>query len=96
MIQILEDINAEYMADGLTTELVIESETTDVAGQIQQIQNLMNRGVDAIIVNPGDVEGLLQVVADLRARPEVDPTRIGFLGFSVDGSLALLTCPWTF
>ena len=58
MIQILEDINSEYMDAGLTTDLVIESETTDVAGQIQQIQNLMNRGVDAIIINPGDVEGL--------------------------------------
>jgi ribose transport system substrate-binding protein len=58
MIQILEDVNSEYMDAGLTTELVIESETTDVAGQIQQIQNLMNQGVDAIIINPGDVEGL--------------------------------------
>ncbi len=58
MIQILEDVNAEYMEQGLTNELVIESETTDVAGQIQQIQNLMNKGVDAIIINPGDVEGL--------------------------------------
>jgi acetyl esterase/lipase len=42
-------------------------------------------------ITAGDVEGLLQVVADLRARPEVDPTRIGFLGFSVGGSVALLT-----
>lgn len=58
MITVLEEVNAEYMEQGLTQELVIESETTDVAGQIQQIQNLMNRGVDAIIINPGDVEGL--------------------------------------
>jgi len=58
MIDVLENVNAEYMEEGLTTELVIESENTDVAGQIQQIQNLMNQDVDAIIVNPGDVEGL--------------------------------------
>ena len=64
MIQVLEEVNQEFMDAGLTTELVIESETTDVAGQIQQIQNLMNRGVDAIIVNPGDVEGLNQTLEE--------------------------------
>jgi len=58
MIDVLENVNAEFMEEGVTTELVIESENTDVAGQIQQIQNLMNQDVDAIIVNPGDVEGL--------------------------------------
>ena len=42
----------------LPTELVIESADTDVAGQIQQLQNLMAKDVDAILVNPGDVNGL--------------------------------------
>ena len=64
MIQVLEEVNAEFMAQGLTNELVIESETTDVAGQIQQIQNLVNKGVDAIIVNPGDVQGLNATLED--------------------------------
>jgi ribose transport system substrate-binding protein len=58
MIDVLEEVNAEFMEEGVTNQLVIESENTDVAGQIQQIQNLMNQDVDAIIVNPGDVEGL--------------------------------------
>lgn len=58
MIDVLQEVNSEYMDEGITNELVIESENTDVAGQIQQIQNLINQGVDAIIVNPGDVEGL--------------------------------------
>lgn len=58
MIQELIDTNKEYMAQGLTTELVIESADTDVAGQIQQLQNLISKGVDAILVNPGDVNGL--------------------------------------
>ncbi len=39
-------------------DLVIESADTDVPGQIQQLQNLINKGVDAILVNPGDVNGL--------------------------------------
>ena len=58
MIQELKDVNAEYMAAGITNELVIESADTDVAGQIQQLQNLMSKKVDAILVNPGDAKGL--------------------------------------
>ncbi len=58
MIAELIEVNKEYMGQGLTTELVIESADTDVAGQIQQLQNLMAKNVDAILVNPGDVNGL--------------------------------------
>lgn len=58
MIQELIDVNKEYMDKGITNELVIESADTDVPGQIQQLQNLMNRNVDAILVNPGDVNAL--------------------------------------
>src|SRR5215203_5700341 len=58
MIQELIDTNKEYMDQGITTELVIESADTDVAGQIQQLQNLIAKDVDAILVNPGDVSGL--------------------------------------
>src|SRR5687767_2576165 len=58
MIQELIDVNKQYMDKGITNELVIESADTDVAGQLQQLQNLINRGVDAILVNPGDVSGL--------------------------------------
>lgn len=41
-------------------------------------------------IRPEEIEGLLHAVAYLRARPEVDPERVGFIGFSVGGSLALL------
>jgi ribose transport system substrate-binding protein len=58
MIAELQEVNKEYMDAGLTAELVIESADTDVAGQIQQLQNLMAKNVDAILVNPGDVNGL--------------------------------------
>ena len=58
MIAELIEVNKEYMDLGLTNELVIESADTDVAGQIQQLQNLMAKNVDAILVNPGDVNGL--------------------------------------
>ena len=58
MIQELIETNKEYKDKGITTDLVIESTDTDVPGQIQQLQNLINKGVDAILVNPGDVNGL--------------------------------------
>jgi ribose transport system substrate-binding protein len=58
MIEELIAVNQEYMDQGITTELVIESADTDVAGQIQQLQNLIAQDVDAILVNPGDVSGL--------------------------------------
>jgi ribose transport system substrate-binding protein len=64
MIQELKDTNAEYMAAGWTNDLVIESADTDVAGQIQQLQNLINKKVDAILVNPGDVNGLNATLTD--------------------------------
>jgi branched-subunit amino acid transport system permease len=47
MIQELIDVNKQYMDKGITNELVIESADTDVAGQIQQLQNLINPGVVA-------------------------------------------------
>jgi ribose transport system substrate-binding protein len=58
MIQNIEDTAELFREAGCEIELVIESADTDVQGQIQQIQNLLNRGVDAIIVNPGDQTGL--------------------------------------
>jgi len=67
MIQNIEEVAAELSADealGIEIELVIESEDTDAAGQEQQILNLMNQGVDAIIVNPGDAEALRLTLED--------------------------------
>jgi len=49
---------------GLTEPLVIESENTDVAGQIQQIETLMNQNVDAMLVNPGDAVALNQILEE--------------------------------
>jgi ribose transport system substrate-binding protein len=64
MIDELIETNAEYMEQGLTNELVIESFNTDVAGQIEQIENLMNQGVDAMLVNPGDAVALNTILEE--------------------------------
>jgi len=80
MIQELKDVNAEYMAAGVTNDLVIESADTDVPGQIQQLQNLINKGVDAILVNPGDVNGLNDTLQEA--------VKKGIIVISVDQELA--------
>jgi ribose transport system substrate-binding protein len=79
MIAELIETNQEYMAKGITTELVIESADTDVAGQIQQLQNLMAKNVDAILVNPGDVNGLNATLEEAIAK--------GIVVISVDQEL---------
>jgi len=79
MIDELIAVNKEYMDQGITTELVIESADTDVAGQIQQLQNLMAKNVDAILVNPGDVNGLNATLEEAVAK--------GIIVISVDQEL---------
>ena len=79
MIAELIAVNQEYMDAGITTELVIESADTDTAGQIQQLQNLMAQGVDAILVNPGDVNGLNATLLEAVAK--------GIIVISVDQEL---------
>ena len=64
MIKNMEEANAIYMAEGLTNDLIIESADVDVQGQTQQIQNLINRGVDAIIINPNDQNDLNAVIEE--------------------------------
>jgi ribose transport system substrate-binding protein len=62
MIDDLQRVNGEYKQEGLTEDLVIESADVDAQGQIQQMRNLINRGVDAIIVTPNDATALDQVI----------------------------------
>ncbi len=76
MIDNLITVNQEYMDMGLTNELVIESFDTDVAGQIEQLENLINAGVDAILVNPGDAVALNQILEEA--------VEMGILVLSID------------
>jgi ribose transport system substrate-binding protein len=58
MIDNIEEVFAEYEEEGLVDELIIENDDVDEAGQIEQIRNLVNAGVDAIIVNPNSPDAL--------------------------------------
>lgn len=64
MLANMEEVNKEFMDEGLTAELIIESADTDVQGQTQQIQNLINRGADAIIINPNDQTALNPIIEE--------------------------------
>ncbi|MBA3469478.1 MAG: ABC transporter substrate-binding protein [Herpetosiphonaceae bacterium] len=64
MLSELQRVNAEYKAAGLTTDLIVESADVDVQGQTQQIRNLINRDVDAIIINPNSQTALNSVIQE--------------------------------
>lgn len=48
-----------------------------------------SRRMEAGIIDPAEVEGIVQAVRYLRERPVVDRERVGILGFSVGSGLAL-------
>jgi ribose transport system substrate-binding protein len=58
MIADIEEVFDEYKADGVLDELVLENADADVNGQIQQVRNLINKGVDAIIIDPNSGSAL--------------------------------------
>jgi dienelactone hydrolase len=67
----------ERVADGLAR--------TGVAVLVPDSRVLLAGRLEA-----GEIDGVVRAFEVLAARPEVDPDRVGILGFSVGGSLALL------
>ena len=51
-------IKAQALASGNVESLNIAHRNTDAAGQLEDIRNLIGAGVDAIVVNPADPEGI--------------------------------------
>lgn len=60
--------NFEEACAELGIETVVEHADTDVPGQIAQINNLIAKGVDALVINPADIEALKPVIADAYAQ----------------------------
>ena len=56
--------NFELACKELGIGTVVEHADTDVPGQIAQINRLIAKGVDAIIINPADIAALKPVIAD--------------------------------
>lgn len=51
-------IKAQALASGKVKSLNIAHRNTDAAGQLEDIRNLIQAGVDAIVVNPANPEGI--------------------------------------
>jgi ribose transport system substrate-binding protein len=64
MLDNMKAVNAGYMKAGVTEDLVIQSADVDVAGQIAQIRNLINQGVNGIIINPNSQTALNPVIKE--------------------------------
>jgi len=62
--QMICSIKAEALASGDVSEVVVVNENADTTGQIGQIESLISQGVDAIILNPTDREGLNAVIEE--------------------------------
>jgi ribose transport system substrate-binding protein len=68
MIAAIEETFGEYEDEGVFDNLVIENADADVNGQIQQIRNLINQDVDAIIVDPNSATALNAVFEEAMAQ----------------------------
>ncbi len=51
-------IKAQALASGEVSSLNIAHRNTDAAGQLEDLRNLISAGVDAIVVNPADPNGI--------------------------------------
>lgn len=91
--QMIDDIKTvfdELKAEGLVDTLVLENADADTNGQIQQIRNLINKGVDAIIVDPSSASALDAVFQEATGQgirvyaidQAVDSTNVTNIGIS--------------
>ncbi len=62
--QMICAIKAEARASGVVDNVVVINENADTTAQIGHIENLISQGVDAIIINPTDRDGLNSVIEE--------------------------------
>jgi ribose transport system substrate-binding protein len=58
---------AEALSSGQVTKITVTSRNTDAAGQLQDIRDLIAKGVNAIVFNPNDPAALNPALADAKA-----------------------------
>ena len=59
---------AAWQAHGVDVHVIVQSATTDVPGQIGQVRNFINQGVNAIIINPSSPTAFSPVFAEAHSR----------------------------
>ncbi|MEE6283031.1 substrate-binding domain-containing protein [Georgenia sunbinii] len=62
--QMVCSIQAEALASGQVSEVVVMSENAGPTEQVQHLQTLISEGVDAIVVNPSDPEQLNGIIEE--------------------------------
>ena len=70
---------AAWQALGVDVEVSVQSKNVDVQGQIADVRNFLNQGVDAIIINPNSPTAFNPTFAQAKAR--------GTLVFATDGEV---------
>ena len=55
-------IKAQAKASGVVSKVIIANRTTDAAGQISDIRNLISSGANVIVINPSDRDALNVVI----------------------------------
>ncbi len=61
-------MKAQALVSGEVASLNIAHRNTDAAGQLEDIRNLIEAGVDAIVVNPSSPEGINSAIAEATER----------------------------
>jgi ribose transport system substrate-binding protein len=61
-------MKAQALSSGLVTSLNIAHRNTDAAGQLEDIRNLIEAGVDAIVINPSNADGVNSAIEEAIAR----------------------------
>ncbi len=59
---------AAWKAKGVTVKTDAQSATVDVPGQIAQLRNFINEGVDAILINPNSPTAFDPIIAQAKAK----------------------------
>jgi ribose transport system substrate-binding protein len=68
MIEEAQAAAAAWKERGVNVEVVVQSSTVDVQGQIGHVRNFINQGVNAIIINPNSPTAFNPVFAQAKAR----------------------------
>lgn len=61
-------MKAQALDSGLVESLNIAHRNTDAAGQLEDVRNLIEAGVDAIVINPANPEGINSAIAEATER----------------------------
>ncbi|WP_319529001.1 substrate-binding domain-containing protein [uncultured Cohaesibacter sp.] len=68
MIEEAQAAAAAWKDKGVDLEVVVQSGNVDAQGQVGQVRNFINQGVDAIIINPNSPTAFNPVFAQAKAR----------------------------